>query len=111
MPEIDIQRCVQDSIKIFCSTPKSITYRVHENTNLKKSFEANMKFSKSDSTTDPDLAMVPIPTTELKSEVSPRISAEDLLDLLDLSPDSRSKSRSQSIKILVIDIRSCEEYP
>ncbi|GIY35720.1 TBC domain-containing protein kinase-like protein [Caerostris extrusa] len=111
MPKLTIQRCVQDSIKIFCSTPKSITRRVHENTNLKKSFEANMRFSKSDSTTDPDLAMVPIPPTELKSEVSPRISAEDLLDLLDLSPDSRSKSRSQSIKILVIDICSCEEYP
>lgn len=27
--EIDIQRCVQDSIKIFCSTPKSATFRQH----------------------------------------------------------------------------------
>ena len=25
--EIDIEKCVQDSIKIFCSTPKSATYR------------------------------------------------------------------------------------
>ncbi|CAL1269718.1 unnamed protein product [Larinioides sclopetarius] len=113
MPEIDIQRCVQDSIKIFCSTPKSITYRVHENvvSKLKKPFESNVRFSKSDSTTDPDLVMVPIPIVELKSEVSPRISAEDLLDILDLSPDSsRTRSRSQSIKILVIDIRPSEEY-
>lgn len=29
LPEIDIQRCVQDSIKIFCSTPKSATFRQH----------------------------------------------------------------------------------
>jgi hypothetical protein len=27
--EIDIERCVQDSIKIFCSTPKSATFRQH----------------------------------------------------------------------------------
>lgn len=111
MPEIDIQRCVQDSIKIFCSTPKSITYRVHERITpkVKKPFEANVRFSKSESMVDPDLVMVPISIAELKSEVSPRISAEDLLDLLDLSPDSKNKSRS-SIKMLVIDIRSSEEY-
>ena len=30
MPEIDIERCVKDSIEIFCSTPKSITYRQYE---------------------------------------------------------------------------------
>lgn len=55
--------------------------------------------------------MAPIPIAELKSEVSPRISAEDLLELLDLSPDLKNKTRSQSIKMLVIDIRSNEEYP
>ena len=27
--EIDIEKCVQDSIKIFCSTPKSATFREH----------------------------------------------------------------------------------
>ena len=31
--EIDIERCVQDSIKIFCNTPKSATYRQHNRTN------------------------------------------------------------------------------
>lgn len=30
MPEIDIERCVKDSIEIFCSTPRSVTYRQHE---------------------------------------------------------------------------------
>ncbi len=30
MPEIDIERCLKDSIEIFCSTPKSVTYREHE---------------------------------------------------------------------------------
>lgn len=43
--EIDIQRCVQDSIKIFCCTPKSITYRKHENVRqkLKQPFESNRR--------------------------------------------------------------------
>lgn len=27
--EIDIEKCVHDSIKIFCSTPKSATFRQH----------------------------------------------------------------------------------
>lgn len=27
MPEIDMERCVKDSIDIFCSTPASVTYR------------------------------------------------------------------------------------
>jgi len=27
--EIDIQKCVQDSIRIFCNTPKSAAYRQH----------------------------------------------------------------------------------
>lgn len=30
MPEIDIEKCVKDSIEIFCSTPRSVTYRQHE---------------------------------------------------------------------------------
>ena len=29
LAEIDIERCVQDSIRIFCLTPKSATYREH----------------------------------------------------------------------------------
>lgn len=30
MPEIDIERCLKDSIEIFCSTPQSVTFRQHE---------------------------------------------------------------------------------
>ncbi|KAG8179024.1 hypothetical protein JTE90_011971 [Oedothorax gibbosus] len=111
MPEIDIQRCVQDSIKIFCSTPKSITYRKHEKVNqkLKQAFESNRRHT-GEKSVDLNLVMEPLPIAELKSEVCPRISAEDLVELLDLSPDSKNKTRSQSIKIVVIDIRSNEEY-
>lgn len=30
MPEIDIERCLKESIEIFCSTPRSVTYRRYE---------------------------------------------------------------------------------
>ena len=29
LPEIDIERCVRESINLFCWTPKSATYRQH----------------------------------------------------------------------------------
>lgn len=112
MPEIDIQRCVQDSIKIFCSTPKSITYRVHENMNPKAGIPfvvTRLKITTDEEAAYPDLVMTPVPLNELKSETCPRISAEDLLDLLDL-PDSKNKGKAQNVKILVVDIRSNEEY-
>ncbi|XP_035208219.1 TBC domain-containing protein kinase-like protein isoform X2 [Stegodyphus dumicola] len=112
MPEIDIQRCVQDSIKIFCSTPKSITYRVHENPscNSKLPFDTNLKLTKEETVGDPDLMMSPVPLSELKSEMCPRISAEDLLDFLDLLPESKKRTKPQNIKLLVVDIRSPEEF-
>lgn len=55
--------------------------------------------------------MTPVPLHELKSETCPRISAEDLLDLLDLIPNTKNKAKSQNIKIVVIDIRPTDEYP
>ncbi|PNF39774.1 TBC domain-containing protein kinase-like protein, partial [Cryptotermes secundus] len=30
LPEIDMERCVTDSIELYCSTPRSVTYRQHE---------------------------------------------------------------------------------
>lgn len=55
--------------------------------------------------------MTPIPLHDLKSETCPRISAEDLLALLDILPDLRNKGKSQNIKMLPIDIRPADEYP
>ncbi|XP_054721320.1 TBC domain-containing protein kinase-like protein [Uloborus diversus] len=112
MPEIDIQRCVQDSKKIFCSTPKSITYRMHENPSPKpkQSSATNVKSSNESYAVEQNLVMTPVPLEELKSETCARISAEDLLDFLDLLPGPRTHPKSQKIKIVVVDIRSSEEY-
>lgn len=113
MPDIDIQRCVQESIKIFCSSPKSITYREHENFNIKspKQFD-RLGQQTEDSPQNSELAMTAVPLHVLKSEVSPRISAEDLLELMNFCPssDSRSKVKHEQIKVFVVDVRSHEEF-
>ncbi len=60
--------------------------------------------------------MEPIPIEDLKSEKCARISAEDLIDLCELAGPAASRSPSKKSprakpKILIIDIRSPEEYP
>ena len=58
--------------------------------------------------------MEPISLDELKSEKFSRISAEDLLELCELtSPGTSPSKRSKSTKpvIVIIDVRSEDEYP
>ncbi|KAK7791421.1 hypothetical protein R5R35_014447 [Gryllus longicercus] len=96
LPEVDMERCVNDSIEMYCSTPRSVTYRQHEYQPppQSKSSEVNA-----------DLEMTPIPVSELQSEFCPRISAANLLELLDLQHIKYSRP-----KVIVVDIRSSEEY-
>ncbi|KAH9489035.1 hypothetical protein Btru_039677 [Bulinus truncatus] len=119
MPEIDIERCVQDSIKIFCSTPKSATYRQHARPlKPKNSTERpNISYYSKDYHEQPqtDLSMEPISLEELKSEKYPRISAEDLIELGELAGSAYSRSptkKRQNSKpmILILDVRHHEEY-
>ncbi|XP_061441452.1 TBC domain-containing protein kinase-like protein isoform X4 [Rhineura floridana] len=56
-----------------------------------------------------------IKLNDLKSEVSPRISAEDLIDLCDLSGPSHfktptKKTKSSKPKLLIVDIRNSEDF-
>ncbi|KAM7291014.1 hypothetical protein ISCGN_027590, partial [Ixodes scapularis] len=90
MPEIDIQRCVHDSIRIFCSTPQSATFRAH---------------AKPGSQPQDPLGMSTVPLDILKSELCPRISAQDLLGLLELSRRDGTK-----VRLLVLDVRPAEEF-
>jgi len=58
----------------------------------------------------------PLKLSELKAEVSPRISVEDLIDLCELSGPAcfktpAKRARTGKPKILAVDIRSLEEYP
>ena len=58
--------------KIFCTTPKSLTYRRYGCPEEKKSMDG--KYS--------DLMMDTITLAEQKNEKVPRISGQDLLELL-----------------------------
>ncbi|XP_056010659.1 TBC domain-containing protein kinase-like protein [Ostrea edulis] len=118
MPEIDIQTCVQDSIRIFCNTPKSATFRQYAR-ELKKSRDSrpNVSYYSRDYNEQPksELSMEPIKVEELKTEKCCRISAEDLIELGELCGPASSKSptkRRPNSKpvIIVIDIRNPEDY-
>lgn len=60
--------------------------------------------------------MEPITVEELKAEKCPRISAEDLIELGELAGPASSRSptkKKQNSKpmILIVDVRSSDEYP
>ncbi|XP_006869395.1 PREDICTED: TBC domain-containing protein kinase-like protein isoform X3 [Chrysochloris asiatica] len=120
LPEIDIERCVRESINLFCWTPKSATYRQHAQP-PKPASESGVRSSApyfSTEYSDPpktDLARESISLNDLKSEVSPRISAEDLIDLCELTVTGHfktptKKTKSSKPKLLVVDIRNSEDF-
>ncbi|XP_048467290.1 TBC domain-containing protein kinase-like protein [Rhincodon typus] len=121
LPEIDIERCVRESINLFCWTPKSATYRQHAQPPKPISDGNGVSRPSSYYSADyqdlpkTDLSRESIRLNELKTEVSPRISAEDLIDLCELSGPTSSKmptkkTKSGKPKLLVVDIRSSEEF-
>ena len=60
----------------------------------------------------PPQSREPLALSELKAELSPRISAEDLIDLCELSLAGGGKrTRAGRPKIVAVDVRSAEEYP
>uniref|UniRef100_M4ACA3 TBC domain-containing protein kinase-like protein n=1 Tax=Xiphophorus maculatus TaxID=8083 RepID=M4ACA3_XIPMA len=116
LPEIDIERCVRESINLFCWTPKSATYRQYAQP-MKAGgegiFGKTAIYFSSDYQDMPktDLSREPLALCDLKAEVSPRISAEDLIDLCELSlagPTKRNKSGKP--KIVAVDIRNVEDF-
>uniref|UniRef100_A0AAY5JWR5 TBC domain-containing protein kinase-like protein n=1 Tax=Esox lucius TaxID=8010 RepID=A0AAY5JWR5_ESOLU len=119
LPEIDIERCVRESISLFCWTPKSATYRQHAQPPKAQADRSASCFGKtathysSDYQDMPktDLSREPLALRDLKAEVSPRISAEDLIDLCELSAGGQTKkSKAGKPKILAVDIRSIEDF-
>ncbi|XP_053713889.1 TBC domain-containing protein kinase-like protein [Synchiropus splendidus] len=114
LPEIDIERCVRESINLFCWTPKSATYRQHAQP-LKvtgdNGFGKTYHMSDYQDMSKTDLSREPLALCDLKAEASPRISAEDLIDLCELSlagPAKRAKAGKP--KIVAVDIRNTEDF-
>ena len=101
LPAIDIEECVNESIRIFCATPKSLTFR---------------RFGLATQPIDNDLSLSSITLAMQKEDRVPRISGEELLILL-----GHRKSQSESDeghhfihparpKAFVIDVRSKSEF-
>lgn len=120
LPEIDIERCVRESINLFRWTPRSATYRQHaqipkpatENNGVSRPLYGLSEYQDIAKT---GLSREPVDLSELKTEVSPRISAEDLIDLCELtgpiySKTPPKKTKSGKPKLLVVDIRSSEDF-
>ncbi len=110
LPAIDIEKCVSDSVQIFCSTPKSLTYR--------KYGSARTVSRPSDLYSQLTLESV---TLEMqRSDKVPRISGEELLNLLGLRPSLDPSKRlshhhhqspqQQRSRVIVLDVRSKADY-
>ncbi|XP_034043871.1 TBC domain-containing protein kinase-like protein [Thalassophryne amazonica] len=116
LPEIDIQRCVRESITVFRWTPKSTTYRQHAQTQRAagdNGIGTSVTFYSTDYPHIPktDLSREPLTLCDLKAEVSPRISAEDLIEFCELSlAGTNRKTRPSKPKIVAVDIRSVEDF-
>ncbi|XP_063955170.1 TBC domain-containing protein kinase-like protein [Lytechinus pictus] len=123
MPEIDIEKCVRDSIRIFCNTPKSATYRKYAHPPKKvdritaTSQIKPVSYYSTDYHDQPrsELSREALSQKDLKEEVAPRISAEDLLELCDLRGSNSSHSPTKKNKnskpiILIVDIRSSDDF-
>eukprot|EP00794_Sanderia_malayensis_P007217 gene7217-8025_t len=125
MPGIDIEKTVKDSIKLFNHTPPSAAIRKHENPAYRLKAPEEEKFLNL-----PDKEFLSL--EQLRAEVCPRISARDLVristivqkqeiigrtDMKELKkrqgkPDKTlsTKPDNRSGKVLIVDIRSPEEY-
>ncbi|CAG0883095.1 unnamed protein product [Cyprideis torosa] len=109
LPDIDIQRCLQDSIRLFCATPKSVVHRTYGNPSEEKvstGSEDHILIPPSQrkipegrrSVSDIDLDIGPRTLAELKRDISPKISAREFLEL----------QRTGNFQVL--DVRQVEEF-
>ena len=94
LPEINIIRCVSDSIQIFCGTPTSCLYREHSELKINKEQAINGLMDEF------ELDMSPIGLEQIRAELCPRISTKDILVLYDVKLS----------KLILIDIRSLGEF-
>ncbi|XP_044727731.1 TBC domain-containing protein kinase-like protein, partial [Chrysoperla carnea] len=85
LPEVDIAVCVSHSVEKYSSTQRSITLRKHQN----GGWSSNSELDISD-----------VELRDLQLEFCPRISANDVVHLLNNSPD----------QIIIVDIRPAAQY-
>ena len=112
---VSIEQCVNDSIRIFCATPKSLTYRKHASNDVSTNNEKDLG-ADVDVPINSQLTLQDITLEMQRSENVPRMSGEELLTLLGLNnkPMSDDSERNfitpQKSKAIAIDVRSKTEY-
>ena len=106
LPAIDIEECVNDSIRIFCATPKSLTYR--------KCGVVGKCDQPQQQSGHSDLSLSSLTVEMQKADIVPRISGEELLALLGLRAmkDESEKFfvQPQKAKAVAIDVRPKSEF-
>ena len=85
LPEINIGKCVADSIDVFCATPVSCLYRYHATMEPVHGADEHME-------------MGPLTLDEMKAQMCPGISGRDVVEL------------SGVAKLLIVDIRPPGEF-
>ena len=95
MPAVDMDAVVSNSKLIFESIPPSLTCRAHDELVKKTNSELDKV----------DLDAKPLPVNILREEKVARISAKDLIDLIDYR-----KEKYVSPKVFIIDVRSRDEF-
>jgi len=96
MPGVDIDRVVRDAKRIVCNTPRTASMRRHD----RLFADPNVKHEKE---------FIPLP--QLKGEICPRVSAQDLLHICELNDNGGAKvQRKTKPRGLVVDVRPSEEF-
>nr|XP_061791720.1 TBC domain-containing protein kinase-like protein isoform X2 [Nerophis lumbriciformis] len=115
LPEIDIERCVRESVHLFFWTPKSATFRQHAQppkVSADNGFGKNATYYSSDHQDfhKTDLSREPLVLLDLKAEVAPRISAEDFISLCEMSYAANNHAKASRPTVIAVDIRSAEDF-
>lgn len=125
LPEIDIEQCVKDCVKIFHATPRSASYRQYAQSTAAAAGDRPAAFGlqqpPATGSYQSDLILSPVPLNVLKEERCPRISGDDLLLLLGVRSNKSSPAsdgagapaKQQALhkpRLIVIDIRRKEDF-
>lgn len=95
MPVVDMDRVVRDAKRVFCNTPRTASMRLHD----RRFADPNTKHEKEF-----------IPLAQLKSEVCPRISAQDLLSICEINGEVGTGTSPKRKRGLVVDVRPTDEF-
>lgn len=93
MPVVDMDRVVRDAKRVFCTTPRTASMRRHDRLFADPKAKLEKEF---------------IPLPQLKAEICPRISAQDLLHICEINDNGATSPKRK--RGLVMDVRPADEF-